>query len=58
MSLFNELQDQMIKYRFRPDRKLGQHFVVLHGKISSFGDIFIQVGEFVYQDSCLKLIQP
>ncbi|MFA4856124.1 MAG: 16S rRNA (adenine(1518)-N(6)/adenine(1519)-N(6))-dimethyltransferase RsmA [archaeon] len=28
MTLFNELQDLMIKYRFRANRKLAQHFVV------------------------------
>ncbi len=28
MDLFNELQDLMVKHRFRPRKKLGQHFVV------------------------------
>lgn len=28
MTLFNELQDLMVKYRFRANRKLAQHFVV------------------------------
>jgi len=28
MSLFNELQSLMIKYRFRSNKKLGQHFVI------------------------------
>ncbi len=28
MELFSELNELMVKYRFKPDRKLGQHFVI------------------------------
>ena len=28
MSILNELQSLMVQYRFRPNRKLGQHFIV------------------------------
>ncbi|MEM0360039.1 MAG: 16S rRNA (adenine(1518)-N(6)/adenine(1519)-N(6))-dimethyltransferase RsmA [Candidatus Diapherotrites archaeon] len=33
MSLFLELNNLMVKYRFRPEKKLGQHFIVNEGVI-------------------------
>jgi len=51
MTFFNELQNLMIKYRFRPNRKLGQHFVVNERLVEKL----VALAELKKQDRVLEI---
>ena len=51
MSLFIELNDLMVKYRFRPEKRLGQHFITSEGVIKKI----VEAAELSAKDTVLEI---
>lgn len=51
MSLFLELNNLMIKYRFKPDKKKGQHFIISEGVIEKI----VRTAELTPKDTVLEI---
>jgi len=51
MGLFFELNNLMVKYRFRPEKRLGQHFIVNEGVIGKI----VEAAELSSKDKVLEI---